>query len=70
MFKIKMSKKKKAFFSLSFFLLFAFLICNVLQKTKAQKNSVRWHHAWKGDILHIYFPYVFKNIHEMEGFFA
>lgn len=41
---------------------FAFLIYDVLQKTKAQKNSVHWHHAWKGDILHIYFSYIFKNI--------
>lgn len=47
---------------------FAVLIYDVLQKTKAQKNSVHWHHAWKGDILHIYFSYIFKNIHA-KGFF-
>lgn len=42
---------------------FAVLIRGVLQKTKAQKSSVCWHHAWKSDILHIYFSYIFKNIH-------
>ena len=41
---------------------FAVLIYDVLQKTKAQNNSIHWHRAWKGDILHIYFSYIFKNI--------
>lgn len=38
---------------------FAILIYDVLQKTKAQ-NSVHWHNAWKGDILHIYFSCFLK----------
>lgn len=55
-------------FFLSFFsccFAFAVLIRGVLQKKKPQKSSVCWHHAWKRDILHIYFSYIFKNIHGM-----